>query len=75
MKKQVAIGTKLLTSVGALLLMFIALAVGALYSTGGLENALNTTASTGHKMEMTGEMANQLSLMRANPRGMIVYPR
>jgi methyl-accepting chemotaxis protein len=68
-----AIGTKLLTSVGALVLMLIALAAGALYSIGGMETELNKSVATGKKMDLAGEMATQADLMRSNLRGMIIY--
>jgi methyl-accepting chemotaxis protein len=73
-KKQVAIGTKLLTSVGALLLMLIALAGAALYSIGSLQTALSTSVTaTGKKMDMAGEMDALLNMMRSNVRGMIAF--
>jgi methyl-accepting chemotaxis protein len=73
-KKQVAIGTKLLTSVGALLLMLIALAGSSLYSIGGMQAELtDSVTATGKKMEMAGEMDALVNMMRTNGRGMIAF--
>jgi hypothetical protein len=72
-KKQVALGTKLLIGVGALLLMLIVLSAGALYSIGSMETALDTSAATGTKMEISGELTSQLHMLRANARGMMMY--
>ncbi|MGA2186127.1 MAG: methyl-accepting chemotaxis protein [Bryobacteraceae bacterium] len=73
MKKQIAVGTKLLTSVGALLMMIVALAAGALYSISNTEAELGNSAATGKKMDMAGEMAALVNMMRTNGRGMIAF--
>jgi methyl-accepting chemotaxis protein/methyl-accepting chemotaxis protein-1 (serine sensor receptor) len=68
-----AIGTKLLTSVGALLLMLAALAASALYSIGSMQAELGDSAATGRRMDLAGEMATQLNMMRTSGRGMIAF--
>jgi methyl-accepting chemotaxis protein len=72
-KTQFGIGTKLLTSVGALVLMLVALGANALYSINGLEAGLGNSALSGKKTDMGGEMAALLNKMRTNARGMILY--
>ncbi len=73
MKRQIAIGTKLLTSVGATIMMLIALAAGGLYTIGGLGNALSESVADGKKMDLAGEMADLIQMMRTNERGMIMF--
>jgi methyl-accepting chemotaxis protein len=73
-KKQIAIGKKLLSSVGAISLMLVGMLASALYGIGSLQSQLtNSVTATGKKMDMAGEMAALLNMMRTNVRGMIAF--
>jgi len=73
MSRQIAIGTKLLASVGTLLGMLAILAGGALYSVSRLQDRLDQAGATGKRTDIAGEMDALLGNMRTAARGMIVY--
>jgi methyl-accepting chemotaxis protein len=73
MGSQMTIGKKLMLSVGAMLLMLLALAASSLYSIAGLDNELDMAANrTGKKLDIAGALATKASDMLSFERGVLV---
>lgn len=74
MSKKWTIGAKLMSSVAALLLMFLLLGFFAWKGIGNLSDELNESAVvTGKKMQLAGDLRAVAVQMRVDQRGMVMY--
>ena len=74
MKSRMTIGKKLLTSVGAILILTLALGIASLNSISGLATRLdNATQKTARKLKLAGTIALAGTAMLAFERGVVVY--
>lgn len=71
---QMTISKKLLSAVGALIVLLIAMAGGSLSSIGSLSALLDTSVKrTARKMEVVGQIEVAVSELRASQRGVVLY--